>query len=166
MNYKENIMKSIEKKIIVLTFFLVVLLAGSNAWALFGSKFTTLTPENGKVTIPVKEINDGKAHYFKVKADGGADKGLTVDFFVVKSFDGVLRAAIDSCDVCYRSGKGYVQDGDVMVCTNCGRRFSTDRINEVKGGCNPAPLARVMEGDKLVISMADINVNAWYCKFK
>ncbi|MFH2057438.1 MAG: DUF2318 domain-containing protein [Pseudomonadota bacterium] len=138
------------------------LLVGVNSHAFFGGKFTTLTPKDGKLTIPVNKIDDGIAHYYKAKS---AD-GTMVDFFVVKSSDGVIRAAIDSCDVCYRSGKGYVQDGNVMVCTNCNRRFATDRINEVKGGCNPAPLARVMDGDNLVVSMTDINANAWYCKFK
>lgn len=159
-------MKLNKNIIIAAGLFLVMFLAGSNAWALFGGKFKTLTPKDGKVYIPVKQVNDGKAHYFKVKADGGKDKGLMVEFFVVKSGDGIIRAAVDSCDVCYRSGKGYVQDGDVMVCTNCGRRFATDRINEVKGGCNPAPLKREMDGDNLVLTMADLNANAWYCKFK
>ncbi|MFH2090770.1 MAG: DUF2318 domain-containing protein [Pseudomonadota bacterium] len=140
----------------------LLLLIASGSQAFLGAKFTPLTPKEGKVSIPVNTIDDGKAHYYKTKADDGT----MVDFFVVKSSDGVIRAAIDSCDVCYRSGKGYVQDGDVMVCTNCGRRFATDRINEVKGGCNPAPLTRIMEGENLVVSMTDINANAWYCKFK
>ena len=155
-------MKLSYNRIIMTTLFLMLVLAGSNAYALFGSKFKTLTPSQGKVYIPIDSVNDGKAHYFKTTADDGT----TVEFFLVQSQDGVIRAAIDSCDVCYRSGKGYVQEDNVMVCTNCGRRFATDRINEVKGGCNPAPLKRVVEGKNLVISMTDINSNAWYCKFK
>ncbi|MBW1797764.1 MAG: DUF2318 domain-containing protein, partial [Deltaproteobacteria bacterium] len=67
---------------------------------------------------------------------------------------------------CYRSGKGYVQEGDFMVCTNCGRKFASTRINEVKGGCNPAPLKRKINGKDLVIEMKDINANSWYCKYK
>jgi uncharacterized membrane protein len=92
--------------------------------------------------------------------------GIMVTFFVLKSDDGVIRSAIDACDVCYRAGKGYEQSGDEMVCQNCGMRFPSAKINEVKGGCNPAPLTRVIEGDKLVIAMADIDQNSWYCKFK
>jgi uncharacterized membrane protein len=130
--------------------------------ALFGGKFKSLKPDNGNLYIPIKDINDGEAHYFKVKSNDG----IMVKFFTVKSQDGVIRAAIDACDVCYRSGKGYVQEGNFMVCTNCGRRFSTDRINEVKGGCNPAPLLRTIDKENLMISMKDINDNAWYCKFK
>lgn len=141
---------------------LMAVAAATSAQAFFGGKFKTLKPKDGNVYIPVNKVSDGNAHYFKVKAEDG----IEVKFFVVQSGDGVLRAAVDSCDVCYRSGKGYIQEGNVMVCTNCGRRFATDRINEVKGGCNPAPLNREIEGDSLVISMAEINSNSWYCKFK
>lgn len=155
-------MKLFQKIFAGLTILLMLLLAVSNASAFFGSKFETVKAENGKVYIPVKKVNDGKAHYFKAKA---AD-GIMVEFFLVQSMDGVIRAAVDSCDVCYKSGKGYVKEGNVMVCTNCGRRFATDRVNEVKGGCNPAPLKRVVEGENLVISMQDINANAWLCKYK
>jgi uncharacterized membrane protein len=141
---------------------LLILGISMPAYALFGDKFKPLKPKNGTLSIPVKDINDGQAHYFKVKADDG----IMVNFFTVKSQDGIIRAAIDSCDVCYKSGKGYVQQGDVMVCTNCGRKFATGKINEVKGGCNPAPLLRKIEGDNLVVSMKDINANSWYCKYK
>ena len=53
-----------------------------------------------------------------------------------------------------------------MVCQNCGQHFPSAKINEVQGGCNPASLARTIEGDKLVIAMADIDKNSWYCKYK
>ncbi len=155
-------MKIIQQRVSVFTVLLALVFTVSSAHAFLGGKFKKLKPKDGAVSIPINKVDDGQAHYFKVIADDGAK----VDFFVVKSSDGVIRAAIDSCDVCYRSGKGYVQEGDVMVCTNCGRRFATDRINEVKGGCNPAPLARTINGDNLVISMSDINANSWYCKFK
>ena len=141
---------------------LVVLGIALPAHALFGNKFKPLKPENGNLYIPVKDIDDGQAHYFEVKADDG----ILVKFFTVKSQDGIIRAAIDACDVCYKSGKGYVQEADVMICTNCGRKFATDRINEVKGGCNPAPLLRKIEENNMVVSMKDINSNSWYCKYK
>ncbi len=127
-----------------------------------GSKIKTITAQDGNILIPVKDISDGKAHFFKVEA---AD-GVMVTFFTLKSRDGVIRAAIDACDVCYRAGKGYVQSGDYMICENCGQRFASDRINVIKGGCNPAPLDREVKGDNLVIAMADINKNSWYCKYK
>jgi uncharacterized membrane protein len=121
-----------------------------------------ITPTNGKLEIPVAGISDGKAHHFQAKSDDGT----MVTFFVLKSADGVLRAAIDACDVCYRSGLGYYQEGDNMVCKNCGQKFASNKINEIKGGCNPAPLNRTVEGDKLVIQMKDINMNSWYMKYR
>ncbi len=127
-----------------------------------GPKFKTLTSNKGSLQIPIKDVDDGKAHYFKAKAGDGT----MVSFFVLKSSDGVIRSAIDSCDVCYRSGKGYIQEGDFMVCTNCGKRFASTKINEVKGGCNPAPLNRKIVDTNLMISMIDINQNSWYCKYK
>ncbi len=121
-----------------------------------------VTERDGNIYIPTASVSDGKAHHFKVRADDGT----LVTFFVLKSSDGVLRAAMDACDVCYQAGKGYVQDGDEMVCINCGQRFASVRINEVKGGCNPAPLNRRVEGENLVIAMAEINANSWYSKYQ
>ena len=137
-------------------------LVGTAMAGFWGDKVKTLTPTNGRLEIPLASVNDGKAHHFKVQAKDG----IMVTFFVLKSSDGVIRSAMDACDVCYRAGKGYEQSGDEMVCQNCGMRFPSAKINEVQGGCNPAPLTRVIEGDKLVIAMADIDQNSWYCKYK
>lgn len=104
------------------------------------------------VTHPVSLFDEGKAKHFEFQTDNG----LTIKYFVLKSSDGVVRAAFDACDVCWPSGKGYYQEGDAMVCRNCGKRFSSVKINEVKGGCNPAPLNRTINGDNLLIQVADI----------
>ncbi len=140
----------------------LVLNGCSSATSSPGKSGGLVTPTNGKIEIPVADINDGKAHHFQVKSDDGT----MVTFFVLKSADGVLRAAIDACDVCYRSGLGYYQEGDNMVCKNCGQKFASNKINEIKGGCNPAPLDRSLNGDKLVIQMKDINMNSWYMKYR
>ncbi|MBU4344597.1 MAG: DUF2318 domain-containing protein [Proteobacteria bacterium] len=142
--------------------FIITLALASGSFAFWGQKIKTLTPAKGLIKIPVASINDGKAHYYRVKAEDG----IIVTFFVLKSSDGIVRAAIDACNVCYRSGKGYIQEGDFMVCENCGMKFASNRINEVKGGCNPAPLKRRIDNSNLVIEMKDINANSWYCKYK
>jgi uncharacterized membrane protein len=132
---------------------------GFNFW---NEKPDVLQPEKGKLYIDLAKISDGKAHFFSVVSSNGTH----VDFFTLRSHDGVIRAAMDSCDVCYRAGKGYKQEGDNMVCQNCGKRFASHKINEVKGGCNPAPLKRKVVGDKLVISMTDIDENSWYFSYR
>lgn len=126
------------------------------AFGLFGAH-KNVKDVNGKIEIPLKKVDDGKAHYFKFEQDG-----TTINFFVVQSNDGVIRAAFDACDVCFPAKKGYTQDGDFMICNNCGRRFHSSRINVVEGGCNPAPLRRQVVGDKLVIKTSDIIPGARY----
>ena len=155
-----------KKTFFIGTLFIVLSLIASqaqsfrfNPWA---NKIEELTPVNGRLDIPLSRIDDGKALHFKVKAEDG----VMVTFFTLKSRDGVIRAAIDACDVCYKAGKGYAQSGDFMVCLNCGQKFASNKINEIKGGCNPAPLARTIEGKSLIISMKDITANSWYCRYK
>jgi uncharacterized membrane protein len=112
---------------------------------------TTATPSNVVVSFTVSEFDDGKARHFQHSYGD-----ITIKYFVLKSADGVIRAAFDACDVCWPAGKGYFQDGDVMVCRNCGRRFASVQVNEVSGGCNPAPLTRQIQGDKVMIQVKDI----------
>ena len=109
----------------------------------------------------IAQFADGKARHFTYSAPGG----ITIKYFIIKSPDGIIRAAFDACDVCWPSGKGYQQDGDTMVCRNCGKRFASKLVNEVKGGCNPAPLKRTVKGDKLVIQTKDILEGRKYFNF-
>jgi len=116
---------------------------------------------SSQVSYPVSMFADGAARHFDFKADG-----MTIRYFILKSSDGVIRAAFDACDVCWPAGKGYYQDGDDMVCRNCGRRFASVLVNEVKGGCNPAPLTRTVNGDQLVLKVDDILQGKSYFDFK
>lgn len=110
------------------------------------------------VTLPIATIDDGKAHFFSYRDA----RGVEIKYFVLKSSDGVIRAAFDACDVCYPSRRGYRQEGDEMICNNCGQRFPSTLINEVRGGCNPAPLDRRVDGDQLVLQVSDILKGALY----
>ncbi len=104
-----------------------------------------------QISYPVSMFEDGNARHFKY-----SHNELAIKYFILKSSDGVIRAAFDACDVCWRAGKGYYQSGDFMVCRNCGRQFASVLVNEVKGGCNPAPLSRSIQSDQLVIRIDDI----------
>lgn len=103
------------------------------------------------VTIPLSALDSGKALFLETQGDG-----RTLYFFALKSADGKFRSALDACDVCYRMNRGYRQEGDRMVCNNCGQTFPSNRIGETKGGCNPHPLAHAIEGGRMVIRKADI----------
>ena len=105
-----------------------------------------------EVTHPVGLFDDGRARHFQYTDDNG----ITIKYFVLKSSDGVIRAAFDACDVCWKAGKGYYQSGDVMVCGNCKREFASILVNVVKGGCNPAPLNRTVKDGKVIIAVPEI----------
>jgi uncharacterized membrane protein len=123
----------------------------------------TASPAAGtltQATFPASLFEDGKARHFQ-----HVDNGFTIKFFILKSSDDVIRAAFDACDVCWPAGKGYYQEGDSMVCRNCGRRFASVLVNEVKGGCNPAPLTRNVENGKVIIQVKDILQGKQYFNF-
>lgn len=141
---------------------LVVTLVALGGWIFApGSKgrsaAATRSADGSKLTIPLAQVSDGQACFFTHKGQNSEIK-----FFVVKSKDGKLRTAFDTCDVCYKAKKGYRQEGDAMICNNCNQSFATDRIGDVSGGCNPAPLAATVAGDRIEIAVADLAKGAWY----
>ena len=114
-----------------------------------------------EVVYPVKDFQNGDARFYSYPAGDG----VTIKYFVLKSSDGVIRAAFDACNVCFQAGKGYTQKGDFMVCNNCGRRFASIRVNEVTGGCNPVSLTREIKGDKVILKVNDILEGKQYFTF-
>lgn len=145
---------------------LLVVMAAAAAYFVPGKAGEALPSATGVaasgefVAIPAAAFDDGKARYFEHRQGD-----LTVRYFVLKSADGVIRAAFDACDVCWRAGKGYAQDGEYMVCRNCGQRFHSTQVNEVKGGCNPAPVERRVENGKVLIRVSDLNEGRAYFDF-
>jgi uncharacterized membrane protein len=115
-----------------------------------------------QISYPLSLFEDGRARHFEHKTGDG----VPIRYFVLKSTDGVVRAAFDACDVCWPENKGYSQDGHVMVCNNCGRRFESAKINEVQGGCNPAPLKRIVQNDRLILLVQDLEQGQRYFNFE
>lgn len=120
------------------------------------SKFEKVKPVNGVVTIAVAKVSDGNAHYFRL-IHGGRE----LKFFIVKGSDGVMHSAFDACDVCYREKKGYVQQGDQMICRNCNQKFAIARLSAASdGGCNPSHLPARVDAATVRISIADLMTGA------
>ena len=103
------------------------------------------------VRIPLKALDSGKALFLSLESDG-----RPLYYFALKSPDGAYRAALDAWDVCFRTNRGYRQEGDQMVCNNCGQKFDCNKIGVIKGGCNPHPLAHKEEAGVMVIRKSDI----------
>jgi uncharacterized membrane protein len=118
---------------------------------------TTASSPGGDVTLPVAQVNDGKAHFYTYDANG-----TTVRYFVLADKTGKVRAALDACEVCYAQKKGYHQQGDAMQCNNCGKIFPSAQINVITGGCNPIPLKRTVSGGNLVIASSSLQAGGQY----
>ncbi|HML68293.1 MAG TPA: DUF2318 domain-containing protein [Clostridia bacterium] len=87
------------------------------------------------LVIPISEISE-TATFYPLEIEG-----TKMEVLAVKAPDGTIRTAFNTCQVCFDSGKGYYkQDGDVLVCQNCGNRFSMSDVEVTRGGCNPVPI--------------------------
>jgi hypothetical protein len=98
--------------------------------------------EGESLVIPTSEIS-GTAKFYFVTVD---DTKMGV--VAVKTSDGKIRTAFDTCQVCNGSPKAYFkQSGDTLQCQNCGNKFPMNRVEVEAGGCNPVP---IFEKDKTV----------------
>lgn len=96
----------------------------------------------GNLTIPVDELTEN-AVFYPVNVDG-----TEMEVIAVKTSDGTIRTAFNTCQICYDSGNGYYkQEGDKLVCQNCGNSFTMDQVGNTSGGCNPWS---ILEDDKTV----------------
>ncbi|MDR3301320.1 MAG: DUF2318 domain-containing protein [Spirochaetaceae bacterium] len=87
------------------------------------------------LVINTAELSE-TALFYPVEIDG-----TRLEVIAVKAPDGTVRTAFNTCQSCYDSGLGfYKQQGNVLVCQNCGRKFRMSQV-EVQGrGCNPVPI--------------------------
>ena len=113
--------------------------------------------QGGNVGISLKTIEDGKAHFFAYAAGG-----KTITFFVMKAADGSIRTAFDACVACNHAKLGYRQEGDLVVCNNCGMGFKPTDIGLMTGGCNPIPVNKSVDGQSVVLKAKDLEAGAQY----
>ena len=106
------------------------------------------------IEIPISEISR-EANFYEHNKDG-----LLIKYFVVEDEKGNIKTAFNECDVCFQSQLGYRQEGDSMVCNNCGNRYPISGLgteNRAGGGCWPGYLPSRVEGENLVIEISDLN---------
>lgn len=145
----QPVKKSNKNTIIAVGAVVLLLLAFVIIKAVSGGETGTAASSEG-IKIVKSEITE-TAKFYPYKA------GKTnMEVLAVKASDGTIRTAFNTCQVCYASGKGYyVQEGDEMVCQNCTNRFQLDKIEVIKGGCNPVPIMdenKTDDGTNIVIS--------------
>lgn len=91
--------------------------------------------KDSDIVIPVSEVAE-TAKFYPAQING-----TKLEVIAVKAPDGTIRTAFNTCQVCYSSGRGYYkQEGDKLVCQNCGNTFGMGDVEVTKGGCNPVPI--------------------------
>ncbi|MBU2635381.1 DUF2318 domain-containing protein [Patescibacteria group bacterium] len=154
------------KKILILGLCLFLIIAiFTKGFGLFKSNSNNQIPNDQTpvgpddfINIVLSDITDNARWY---EYDLGSSK---IKFFAVKASDGTVKTGFDACDVCYTEKKGYRQEGDYMVCKNCGNRYPIDGLgteNKTPGGCWPGYLSNVIEGDNILIKKSDLESNQW-----
>jgi len=104
---------------------------------------TSATPSDNTAIKILKNDVTSQAKFYPYNLDG-----TKMEIIAVKATDGTIRTALNTCQVCYDSGRGYYkQVGDYLVCQNCGNRFNIDQIEKIKGGCNPVPILEESKKD-------------------
>jgi len=149
-------------KILVVFFCLIFLIVAvfTKGFGLFGSNPTgpATTNPDSFVNIPLSDTTSN-AKWYEYDTSGSKIK-----FFAVKTSDGTVKTAFDACDVCYYAKKGYRQEGDYMVCNNCGNRYPVAGLgtkNKTPSGCWPGYLPSAVEGDNILIKKSDLENNRW-----
>lgn len=131
----------------------------TRGFGLFGSGATGATAEViREIRIPVSEITKNAKFY---EYDYG---GTKIRFFAVRADDGSVKTAFDACDICYKNKRGYKQEGNYMVCNNCGKKFSINSLgteNKNPGGCWPGYLSSYVNGDNLIIKKSELENGKW-----
>ncbi len=110
-------------------------ITGKKASSGEGKKTEIAVAKDSDIVIGVKDITETATFY------PANINGTDLEVIAVKAPDGTIRTAFNTCQVCYGSGKGYYeQEGDKLVCQNCGNRFGMGDVEVTKGGCNPVPI--------------------------
>ena len=104
-----------------------------------------VTAENGMVRIPVSSVEDGRLHFFTLDSNG-----TQIRFLVIRKPSSGYATALDACAIC--GPIGYRQEGQNVVCRNCGAPIYIPTIGQV-GGCNPIGFESRVEGGQIVFQV-------------
>lgn len=106
----------------------------------------SVVKEGGYLGIPIADVKE-TASFYPVEVDG-----VRMEVIAVKASDGSIRTSFNTCQSCFASGNGfYKTDGKILICQNCGFRFTPDQVEVRSGGCNPFPIfasnKRIIDGE-------------------
>ena len=105
-----------------------------------------LVAQDNQVRIPLADLQDTAVHFYT------ADVNSTViRFLVIHLNSGDYATALDACQICGTSG--YRQEGQNVVCRNCGATIYLPSIGE-NGGCNPIPVKSRVDAGAVIVDLS------------
>lgn len=110
----------------------------------------------GEVLVGLRDIPPGAGRFSSYRTSSGK----LVDFFVYLDSAGSAHVVLDACRTCYRWKKGYLLDGDDLVCAKCGMRYTIDGLATGIGSCVPIALHAERRRDTLAIPVAEFEAGA------
>src|ERR1700720_1191411 len=107
---------------------------------------TPLVAQNGEVRIPLSQVMDTSLHYYTAEVNQ-AD----IRFLVIHKLSGDYATALDACQIC--GAVGYRQEGQNVICRNCGAAIYIPSIGQ-SGGCNPIAVKSRVEKGEVVVDLS------------
>lgn len=99
--------------------------------------------EGDSFVIPISELGKD-VKFFSLDYNGA-----NVEILTAIDKNGNPKVTLNTCQNCMGSPKAYfVQEGDSVVCQNCGIGHQIETIGTAKRGCNPIPIDSLVIDDK------------------
>jgi len=111
-----------------------------------------LTAANDQVRIPLSDLSDSSLHFYTVNTGV-----TTLRFLVIHQTNGNYAVALDACQIC--GWAGYRQEGQNVICGNCGATIYIPSIGE-KGGCNPIPVKSAVQNGEVIVDLTAFTASA------
>lgn len=107
---------------------------------------TRLAAAGGQVEIPVSDLVDSNLHFYTADANE-----TLLRFLVIRKGNGDYAVALDACQICGWSG--YRQQGQNVICRNCGAAIYVPSIGQA-GGCNPVAVKARVDAGRISIDLS------------
>ena len=105
-----------------------------------------LVAENNQVRIPLADLQDTAVHFYTADVND-----TVIRFLVIHLNSGDYATALDACQICGTAG--YRQEGQNVVCRNCGATIYLPSIGE-SGGCNPIPVKSRVDAGAVIVDLS------------
>ncbi|MGA2717515.1 MAG: Fe-S-containing protein [Candidatus Acidiferrales bacterium] len=105
-----------------------------------------LVAQNNQVRIPLGDLQDSSVHFYTADVNN-----TVIRFLVIHRGNGDYATALDACQICGTTG--YRQEGQNVICRNCGATIYIPSIGE-SGGCNPIPVKSQVENGEVIVDLS------------